>query len=122
MGEGENGLTDKDMGIVSAEKENDEMSAEKTLEYVGQIGRDFSQYALELRAMIEEAKERGVNIDLSNNPNIIKFRPMNEYEMALVNMRSDLIRGKEDFLNAGLLMTQEDMNKRLEKMKQEGKN
>lgn len=86
------------------------------LEYTAQIGRDFEQYAVEAQAMIEEAKERGIPINLSDNEALKKFAPRGEYEIILIKLRNELQFVRAELLNQGVKMTKEDLDSRLEKM------
>jgi hypothetical protein len=103
---------------VKPQEEYEKMAPEKTLEYVSKIGKDFTQYAIEVEAMLEEAKERGINADLSSNETIKKFEPLGEYELVLVKLRSELLNLKAELFKQGVKMTREDMDERLKKMDQ----
>ena len=92
------------------------MSPEAVLEYVEKMGKGLQEAALQARAMIAEAKERGISVDISQNPVLKKFEPENENEVALIHLQSDLHTIKIDLLNQGVKMTQEDLDARLKKM------
>ncbi len=107
------------MGIENPGKtpeRQEAMSPEAVLKYVEKMGIGLQQAALAAQAMIAEAKERGINVDLSQNPALKKFEPLNENEVALIHLQADLNTVKIDLLNQGVRMTQEDLDARLKKM------
>lgn len=80
------------------------------------MGKDLQAYALEAQAMIAEARERSITVDLSQNEELKKFEPLGEYEVALIRIRSALASVGSDMFNQGVKMTKEDLDARLKKM------
>jgi len=107
-----------EFGNVEQPKEN--VQPEETLRYVGKIGEDFAQYAIEIRAMLEEAKERGISVDAFSSGVMKKFESLGDYELVLIKLLSELISIQSNLLEQGVKMTREDIDARLKKMYLEG--
>ena len=86
------------------------------LKYMAQMGQDFTRYAQQAEAMLAEAEEKGIPVDLSAIEALQKFKPKGEYEVQLVRLRSELMSIGSDLFSQGVKMTQEDLRERLEKM------
>jgi len=98
--------------------EQKEMEPIEVLRYMAQMGRDLEKYAIRAQAMIEEAKERGIPVDLSGNQALKKFAPLGEYEVMLITLRSEMMGVGSDLYSQGVKMTKEDLDARLKKMEQ----
>lgn len=96
--------------------ESREMKPTEILKYVEQLGRGLEQSAIHAQAMIEEAQERNILIDLSNNEALKKFEPTKEYEIMLINLRDELESVLSTIFTQGVKMTKEDLDTRLKKM------
>lgn len=101
-------------GISNIERK--EMSPVEVLKYMEKMGKDLEQYAIQARAMIEEAGDKNIAIDLSGNETLKKFAVNHEYETVLVKLRSELLSISADLNTQGVKMTAEDLTSRLEKM------
>lgn len=84
--------------------------ATEVMKYMEQMGKDISDNARQVMAMIEFAKENNITIDLSTNEKIEKFAPLGEYEVALIKLRAELGSLKTDLLNQGVKVTYEELN------------
>jgi len=93
------------------------MSPKEVLRYIAKIGEDLTRSAQETEAMLVEAEERGIPVDLSTSEALQKFRPTGEYEVWLVKLRAELMFIGSELFKQGVEMTPEDLQKRLEKMK-----
>ncbi len=94
-----------------------EMLPMEVLEYMAKIGADLSRIATDNQAMLEEAKARGIPVDLSGSERVKKFAPMGEYESLLVKIKNELSWIGTEISQQGVLMTADDLAARLEKMK-----
>lgn len=103
---------------IGTNPEKKEMEPTEVLRYMVQIGRDLEREADGVRAMIEEAKERGIPIDLSRNKALKKFAPLGEYEEILIKLRSELLDISRELFLQGVKMTLEDLHARREKIKE----
>lgn len=101
---------------VGSSLENKEMGPTQILKYMEQMGKDLEQNAINAQAMIEEAKDRDIPIDLSHNEALKKFAPRGKYEIMLINLRSELASVTVDLLTQGVKMTQDELNARLKYM------
>ncbi len=98
--------------------EQKEMEPMEVLKYMAQMGRDLEKHAINAQAMIDEAIERGIPVDLSENEALKKFAPLGEYEVLLVKLRSEMIGISSDLFTQGVKMTKADLDARLKKMGQ----
>ena len=96
------------------EGEEERMDPEKVLQYMVKLGNDIAEEARQAEAMLEEAKDRGIDVDISKG--IKKFEPTEEVEVQLINIRSALARLKSEMSAQGVKMTVEDLRNRLDKM------
>jgi hypothetical protein len=94
--------------ITSAEVFNDATKMVENLE----------QSLKTVQAMIDFAKEKGIDTDLSGIETAEKFAPFGEYERTLIQLNGSLSDITIELLNRGVKMTAEDVDKQLEKMKQ----
>ena len=101
-------------GISNIERK--EMSPVEILKYMEKMGKDLEQYAIQARAMIEEAGEKNIPVNMANNETLKKFSPTGEYESMLVKIKSELLGISGDLNAQGVKMTAEDLKVRLEKM------
>ena len=97
----------------------DAMSPEEVLKYAEKMGKDLQQYALQAQAMLAEARDRGIAVDLSQNENLKKFEPKGEYEVALIHIRAALGSVGSDMFEQGVKMTKGDLDARLDQMSSE---
>jgi len=105
---------------MNSRPEQQEMKPTEILKYMAQMGRDLERYAIQAQVMIEEAKQRGILLDLSRNPALKKFAVFGEYEGMLIMLRSELMSVTSDIHTQGLNMTKEEFDARLKKMGQMG--
>ena len=103
---------------MGSQPEQKEMEPTEVLKYMAQMGRDLEKYAIQAQAMIEEAKEKGISVDLSENQALKKFAPLGEYEVTLIKLRSEMMGVGSDLFTQGVKMTKEDLDARLKKMEQ----
>ncbi len=103
---------------MSSQSEQREMGPTDILKYMAQMGRDLEKYATAAQAMIEEAEEKGIPVNLSRNQALKKFAPLGEYEVMLINLRSEMMSVGSDLFTQGVRMTKEDLDARLKKMEQ----
>lgn len=92
------------------------MTPKEVLKYVAQIGQEITKYAERVQAMLAEAEEKGIPVDLSTNETLQKFEPTGEYEVQLVKLRTELLFIGSSLFEQGVKMTQEDLRERLKKM------
>ncbi len=92
------------------------MPPDQILDYVQQIGKDLENSVITTKAMIEEAREKGIPVDLSQSETLNKFAPLGKYEVMLVKIRAELGRVGSELFNQGVKMTEKDLNVRLKKM------
>ena len=69
-------------------------------------------------AMIEEAKARGIDVNVENNDVLKKFEGRGENEIQLLNLLSDMRSIGSSLFEQGVRVTPEDMSERLRVMEQ----
>ena len=99
------------------ESKQEKMEPKEVLRYMAKLGKDITEEAKIAEVMIEEAKERGIKINIDEK--IREFEPLKEIEIQLVNIRLKLGELMTDMLHQGVKMTHEDVKTRMKKM--EGK-
>lgn len=100
----------------SSEDEKEPMPPDEILDYIQDMGKRLERAVVTTKAMIEEAKEKGIPVDLSQSEILKKFAPMGEYEVMLVKIQAELNRVGSELFNQGVKMTEKDLNARLKKM------
>ncbi|MBA4337186.1 hypothetical protein C0416_05465 [bacterium] len=95
--------------------EREKLTPDELFDYVGEMGNDITTLAIQLKALLQEAQEKGIKVDL---PRIMEyFQPRNLYSEHLANIQRVLCSIIEDMCEQdGVKMTQEEMKARLEKM------
>ena len=92
-----------------------EMSTDEILQYTEDLAVGLARYAIEIRGMLEEAKARGIPVDVSETA-IADFAPQREGELTLLRLRGKLMDVQSALFFQGVLMTREDMDRRLAMM------
>lgn len=92
-----------------------EITTDEILQYTEALAAGLARYALETRAMLEEAKAKGIQVDVSETA-ITDFAPQREGELTLLSLRSKLLDAQTALASQGVLMTREDMDRRLAMM------
>jgi hypothetical protein len=92
-----------------------EFSTDEILQYAEDLAVGLARYALETRGMLEEAKARGITVDVSETA-IADFTPQREGELTLLRLRGKLMDAQSAIASQGVLMTREDMDRRLAMM------
>ena len=98
--------------------ESRESRAYETLRYAERLASDLSKAARETMAMIEEAKARGIDVNVENNDVLKKFEGRGENEIQLLNLLSDMRSIGSSLFEQGVRVTPEDMSERLRVMEQ----
>lgn len=93
-----------------------ELAPVEVMDLLIELGKDIERKGLEIKAMFEIAKERGVIIDLSKSERFKKFNVMNEYEIELQKLSNELGWVASEITEQGLLVTQKEVNDVIEKM------
>jgi hypothetical protein len=101
---------------VASTGEGREFEPRETLQYAEQTAMRLAQISKDIQGMIDEAAERGIPIDLSNNEALNKFKPNGEYESMLLELQSQLTTIKTDLFYQGVKMTEDDMEKRSKRL------
>lgn len=94
------------------------MTPKETLEYMAKMGQDLERNSKTALAMLAEAEERGIPVDLSSNERVQKFAALGEYEKQLIKLKSELGWVSTDILRQGVKMTAEELEARLQKMEE----
>jgi hypothetical protein len=106
------------MGEALPRPERKPMGPREILNYAAKQGRSLERYAVQSLAMIEEAEERGIPINLADNEALKKFAVHGEYEEILIRLIADMLSVNSALLLQGVKMTKEDLAARLKKMGQ----
>lgn len=93
-----------------------EEGPEKVLDYIESQARELLRLAQSTRAMLEEAKARDIKVDLSASDKLASFAPLGANEIALIKMRGALADVSTEIAGQGVLMTREDLHRRLTAM------
>ncbi|MCX6790941.1 MAG: hypothetical protein NTV62_01960 [Candidatus Gribaldobacteria bacterium] len=101
---------------LGGNEQNLEQGPVKDLEYVIHLAQRIEENVNMVLAMVEEAKEKSIPIDLENNMMLKNFVVGGKYEVELLNINSDIMAIQGHLLNQGVVMTGEDLRSRLEKM------
>jgi hypothetical protein len=93
----------------------EKLTPEELFDYIGEMGNDVTMLAVQLKALLQEAQEKGIKVDL---PRILEyFQPRNLYSEQLASMQRALGMGIEEMCEQdGVKITSDEMRERLEKM------
>ncbi len=95
--------------------EREKLTTEELFDYIGAMGNDITTLAIQIKALLIEAQEKNIKVDL---PRILEyFQPRNLYSEHLANIQRALGSAIEEMCEQdGVKITSEEMRARLEKM------